>query len=84
MIEIDECPGCGMTRLLVHGHLILKTWEEGIAKRHARIFTAARERSQRQGMKMLCEEIGYSESTAEAMYGLLHGMFDEDHKGRMN
>jgi hypothetical protein len=83
MIEIDECPGCGMTRLQVHGHLILKVWDEGIAKRHARLFSKARDLPQRQGMKLLCEEIGYSESTAEAMYGLLHGMFNEP-KGRLN
>lgn len=73
MIDVDTCPGCGMWRCTVYGYATIKSDEEGVARRHARILDQARNRTPREGMRLLCEEIGYSEDSAKELLHLLHG-----------
>lgn len=73
MIRIDQCPDCGLHRLRIGEEVVVKTNEIGICNRYARVLDGARNRGWRQGMKMLCEEVGYSEETAERVLSALHG-----------
>lgn len=74
MITVDTCPNCGLFRLVIRGQVILKTSHEGVAKRHARICTDATNSGYRQGMKLLTEEIGFSEEFASEFPQFLRGL----------
>jgi hypothetical protein len=74
MIDVSRCPCCGWWQVtLMDRYQIVKTTEEGIARRMARILSDARNRQPREAMRLLCDEVGYAEDSAKAILHALHG-----------
>ena len=78
-LEIFQCQCCKLHNLTLNGNLVLKTSEEGIAKRYARVFTEVSNAGVREGMQALTRDIGYCEETAFEVYNVIHGL--EKHGG---
>lgn len=73
-LEIFKCQCCGLHNFVMDGQVVVKSSEEGIAQRYARVFTRVSNSGVREGMKILTDDIGYGEETAFEMYNLIHGM----------
>ncbi len=72
-IDVRECNHCGGYHLDFGEVTILTSNEKGVCQRNARILSKARDLPFRSVVKLLMEEIGYGEDTAQAMYAMMQG-----------
>jgi hypothetical protein len=79
MIEIAsfECPSCGHYHVTVGGATIAIGVDRGMIERIARLLAQARDARHREAMRILVQDLGFTEAGAMNTYMVLRGIEQE-------